>query len=244
MHMELLMVNLMSTTIQDLQLVPPPEEEILLFLKCYDPLKEELQYVGRLFVKANGKPAEEIKFEPLVMGEHIDKKLTFRGSVRNDYIWWARVSPFSLSLVVLVLWISGDIIKTLKENENEYTWGNVTVKLVESCGFFWGVERGVQIAYRSRKQFPEEKIRITNEIIHNPTVNKRLEEMEVQNIPINDGSKQFDVVDKGDVVVLPAFGSTVEEMMTLSDKKVQIVDTTCPWLSKVWNTVEKHKKGE
>ncbi|KAE9445823.1 hypothetical protein C3L33_22273, partial [Rhododendron williamsianum] len=56
--------------------------------------------------------------------------------------------------------------------------------------------------------------------------------MEVQNIPINDGSKQFDVVDKGDVVVLPAFGSTVEEMMTLSDKKVQIVDTTCPWLSK------------
>ncbi|KAG5533015.1 hypothetical protein RHGRI_027303 [Rhododendron griersonianum] len=93
---------------QDLQPIPPPvksKEEILIFLKCYDPLKEELRYVGRLFVKANGKPAEvltklnelagfatdeeielfeEIKFEPTVMCEHIDKKLTFRGSQLED----------------------------------------------------------------------------------------------------------------------------------------------------------------
>ncbi|XP_058183377.1 ubiquitin C-terminal hydrolase 12-like isoform X4 [Rhododendron vialii] len=90
------------------QPIPPPvksKEEILIFLKCYDPLKEELRYVGRLFVKANGKPAEvltklnelagfatdeeielfeEIKFEPTVMCEHIDKKLTFRGSQLED----------------------------------------------------------------------------------------------------------------------------------------------------------------
>ncbi|KAH7839731.1 hypothetical protein Vadar_007982 [Vaccinium darrowii] len=93
---------------QDLQPIPPPvksKEEILLFLKCYDPLKEELRYVGRLFVKANGKPVEvltklnelagfspdeeielfeEIKFEPTVMCEHIDKKHTFRGSQLED----------------------------------------------------------------------------------------------------------------------------------------------------------------
>lgn len=67
---------------------------------------------------------------------------------------------------------SGDIIKTLKENGGEYTWGNVTVKLAEAYGFCWGVERAVQIAYEARKQFPEETIWITNEIIHNPTVNK------------------------------------------------------------------------
>nr|AID55341.1 1-hydroxy-2-methyl-butenyl 4-diphosphate reductase [Actinidia deliciosa] len=139
---------------------------------------------------------------------------------------------------------TSDIIKTLKENGNEYTWGNVTVKLAEAYGFCWGVERAVQIAYEARKQFPQEKIWITNEIIHNPTVNKRLEEMEVQNIPIKDGKKQFDVVGKDDVVVLPAFGAAVDEMLVLSDKNVQIVDTTCPWVSKVWTTVEKHKKGE
>lgn len=75
--------------------------------------------------------------------------------------------------MLLISWkISGDIIKTLKENGNEYTWRNVTVKLAESYGFCWGVERAVQIAYEARKQFPEEKIWITNDIIHNPTVNK------------------------------------------------------------------------
>ncbi|KAK4562862.1 hypothetical protein RGQ29_005369 [Quercus rubra] len=139
---------------------------------------------------------------------------------------------------------TSDIIKTLKENGYEYRWGNVTVKLAEAYGFCWGVERAVQIAYEARKQFPDERIWITNEIIHNPTVNKRLEEMEVQNIPLEEGKKQFEVVDKGDVVILPAFGAAVDEMLTLSDKNVQIVDTTCPWVSKVWNTVEKHKKGD
>ncbi|XP_072973384.1 4-hydroxy-3-methylbut-2-enyl diphosphate reductase, chloroplastic-like [Typha angustifolia] len=139
---------------------------------------------------------------------------------------------------------TSDAIKTLKENGNEYTWGEVTVKLAEAYGFCWGVERAVQIAYEARKQFPEERMWITNEIIHNPTVNKRLEEMEVKDIPIEKGVKQFDVVDKGEVVILPAFGASVDEMYTLSEKKVQIVDTTCPWVSKVWNIVEKHKKGD
>ena len=64
------------------------------------------------------------------------------------------------------------MIKTLKENNNEYTWGDVTVKLAEAFGFCWGVERAVQIGYEARKQFPEERIWITNEIIHNPMVNK------------------------------------------------------------------------
>ncbi|TYH26068.1 hypothetical protein ES288_A03G220600v1 [Gossypium darwinii] len=139
---------------------------------------------------------------------------------------------------------TSDIIKKLKENGNEYTWGSITVKLAEAYGFCWGVERAVQIAYEARKQFPDERIWITNEIIHNPTVNKRLEEMEVKNIPIEEGKKRFDVVDKKDVVVLPAFGAAVDEMLVLNDKNVQIVDTTCPWVTKVWNVVEKHKKGD
>ncbi|XP_040243046.1 ubiquitin C-terminal hydrolase 12 isoform X16 [Aegilops tauschii subsp. strangulata] len=92
----------------DLQPLPPPEkskEDILLFFKLYNPEKEVLCFVGRLFVKALGKPSdilrkltemagftpdeeielyEEIKFEPNVMCEHIDKKLTFRASQLED----------------------------------------------------------------------------------------------------------------------------------------------------------------
>ncbi|KAG6430285.1 hypothetical protein SASPL_108349 [Salvia splendens] len=92
----------------DMQPLPPPEktkEDIILFFKLYDPIKEELRYVGRLFVKGNGKPMdilkklnemagfapdeeielfEEIKYEPNVMCEHIDKKLSFRSSQLED----------------------------------------------------------------------------------------------------------------------------------------------------------------
>ncbi|KAH0469116.1 hypothetical protein IEQ34_002348 [Dendrobium chrysotoxum] len=103
----------------DLRALPPPDktkEDILLFFKLYDPEKEELRYVGRLFVKALGKPLEilsklnqmagfsqneeielyeilanfpindtqEIKFDPSVMCEHIDKKLSFRSSQLED----------------------------------------------------------------------------------------------------------------------------------------------------------------
>lgn len=138
---------------------------------------------------------------------------------------------------------TSDLVKTLKENNFEHTWGNVTVKLANSYGFCWGVERAVQIAYEARKQFPEQKLWLTNEIIHNPTVNQKLADMGIGELSVTEEGKDFSVVDKGDVVILPAFGASVQEMQTLDEKKVQIVDTTCPWVSKVWNTVEKHKKG-
>lgn len=49
---------------------------------------------------------------------------------------------------------------------------------------------------------------------------------------------------EGDVVILPAFGATLEEMQLLDDRQVTTVDTTCPWVSKVWNVVDKHTKAD
>jgi 4-hydroxy-3-methylbut-2-enyl diphosphate reductase len=57
--------------------------------------------------------------------------------------------------------------------------------------------------------------------------------MEIGELSVTDNGKDFSAVEKGDVVILPAFGASVQEMQILDDKKVQIVDTTCPWVSKV-----------
>jgi 4-hydroxy-3-methylbut-2-enyl diphosphate reductase len=136
-----------------------------------------------------------------------------------------------------------NLIQQIRENDYTLTQGNVTIRLAEAFGFCWGVERAVAMAYETRQHFPTERIWITNEIIHNPSVNQRLRDMQVGFIAVNAGQKDFSVVDRGDVVILPAFGASVQEMQLLNDKGCTIVDTTCPWVSKVWNTVEKHKKS-
>ncbi len=134
------------------------------------------------------------------------------------------------------------LIQEIRDNNYTLTRGDVTIRLAEAFGFCWGVERAVAMAYETRKHFPSEKIWITNEIIHNPSVNQRLREMQVGFISVEAGIKDFSAIESGDVVILPAFGASVQEMQVLSDKSCKIVDTTCPWVSKVWNTVEKHKK--
>ena len=134
------------------------------------------------------------------------------------------------------------LIQKIRDNNYVLTEGEVTISLAKSFGFCWGVERAVAMAYETRQHFPTERIWITNEIIHNPGVNQRLRDMNVHFIEVVDGEKNFAVVGEGDVVILPAFGASVQEMKLLNDKGCTIVDTTCPWVSKVWNTVEKHKK--
>lgn len=135
------------------------------------------------------------------------------------------------------------LIQQIRDNNYTLTRGEVTIRLAQAFGFCWGVERAVAIAYETRQHFPTERIWITNEIIHNPSVNQHIQEMNVEFIPVDEGKKDFEVVQAGDVVILPAFGATVQEMQLLNDKGCTIVDTTCPWVSKVWNSVEKHKKG-
>ncbi|HEY9706859.1 MAG TPA: 4-hydroxy-3-methylbut-2-enyl diphosphate reductase [Oculatellaceae cyanobacterium] len=137
-----------------------------------------------------------------------------------------------------------NLIQEIRQNNYRLQRGEVTIRLAEAFGFCWGVERAVAMAYETRQHFPTERIWMTNEIIHNPSVNQRLQEMQVEFIPVLAADKDFSVVGAGDVVILPAFGASVQEMQVLNDKNCKIVDTTCPWVSKVWNTVEKHKKKD
>lgn len=136
------------------------------------------------------------------------------------------------------------VVDDLKANEFVLERDGVKVHLASDFGFCWGVERSIALAYEAVKHFPDRKVHITNELIHNPEVNDNLEAMNVNFIEkIGENKKDFSVVGEKDVVILPAFGASFEEMELFNEQDVEIVDTTCPWVSKVWNTVDKHQKN-
>ena len=145
-----------------------------------------------------------------------------------------------------------ELVAELKESPfREVTSGEgnaaVTFQLAKEYGFCWGVERSIELAWAARDAYPDKKMHITNELIHNPGVNDMLGDMNVAFIDKTggpDGGKRFDTVEEGDVVILPAFGASLEEMQLLDKRDVTVVDTTCPWVSKVWTTVDKHQRAD
>jgi len=142
-----------------------------------------------------------------------------------------------------------ELLEEIKEDElREVTRGDgngaVTFILAKEYGFCWGVERSIELAWAARDAYPDKKMHITNELIHNPGVNDMLQTMDVAFIEKADEGKRFDTVEEGDVVILPAFGASLEEMQYLDSRDVTVVDTTCPWVSKVWTTVDKHQRAD
>src|SRR5277367_4217975 len=140
---------------------------------------------------------------------------------------------------------NSELISQLRANNNELRQGNVTVRLAEAFGFCWGVDRAVSMAYETREHFPDRRLWITNEIIHNPVVNENLRLKGIQFVPVNpDGSKDLSGIGERDVVILPAFGASLAELELLSERRCEIVDTTCPWVSRVWNRVAKYEQQD
>ncbi len=137
------------------------------------------------------------------------------------------------------------LIAQLRENGNLLKNGRVTIRLAAAFGFCWGVERAVSMAYETREHFPDRTVWITNEIIHNPVVNENLQRKNVGFLPLKtDGTKDFSAIAPNDVVILPAFGASEKELNTLNELGCEIVDTTCPWVSRVWNRVAKYENEE
>lgn len=137
------------------------------------------------------------------------------------------------------------LITTIRANQNVLVRGEMTIRLAEAFGFCWGVDKAVSMAYETRRKFPDRQLWITNEIIHNPLVNQNLREMGIRFLDEDaNGSrvaKDFERVGEQDVVILPAFGASMQEMAVLEKKNCVIVDTTCPWVSAVWHRVGKYE---
>jgi 4-hydroxy-3-methylbut-2-enyl diphosphate reductase len=121
--------------------------------------------------------------------------------------------------------------------------GDVTFHLAKEFGFCYGVDRAVEYAYETRRKFPDRRVFLTGEIIHNPFVNEKLKEMGIGFLSgrYADGVTMEDL-DPEDVVLLPAFGVTTEEMDVLSRRGCILVDTTCGSVLNVWKRVERYAR--
>jgi 4-hydroxy-3-methylbut-2-enyl diphosphate reductase len=136
-----------------------------------------------------------------------------------------------------------DLIDRIKGQGGSLTVGRLTFRLAQEFGFCYGVDFALNLAYETRKKFPDKRIFLTNEIIHNPRVNSRLQEMGIEFIDCSpDNPDRFNQVTSDDIVMVPAFGAPVDEYSQLQDKGCMVVDTTCGSVVAVWKRVERYAK--
>jgi len=119
-------------------------------------------------------------------------------------------------------------------------FGDLTLRLARDFGFCYGVDRAVDYAYQATYKFPDRRIFLVGEIIHNPHVNRRLRESGVTFLYPAEESGDFDFsgVSANDVVILPAFGVTLADFQRLRELGCILVDTTCGSVLNVWKRVE------
>ena len=121
--------------------------------------------------------------------------------------------------------------------------GDLTFRLAREFGFCYGVDRAVEYAYETRTKFPDRRLFLVGEIIHNPHVNAKLQAMGVRFLyrPMG-GSFDFSEITPDDVVIMPAFGVTVQDFNRLREVGCVLVDTTCGSVLNVWKRVDSYAR--
>ena len=124
--------------------------------------------------------------------------------------------------------------------------GPVHIYLARHFGFCYGVENAIEIAFRTVEENPGKRIFLLSEMIHNPQVNADLQSHGVQFIQDNYGKQiiPFSELTADDIVIIPAFGTTLELEIKLNQLGIQTekYNTTCPFVEKVWNRSEQIAK--
>ena len=132
------------------------------------------------------------------------------------------------------------LVDEIKSSQFRWQEGRLVIRLATEFGFCYGVDRAVDYAYQTRKRFPDRRVFLTGEIIHNPQVNGRLRDAGVGFL--SDPGQSIEQVDAADVVILPAFGVTVEELEQLDRRGCTLIDTTCGSVLNVWKNVKRYTK--
>ena len=117
--------------------------------------------------------------------------------------------------------------------------GGIDFIISRHFGFCFGVENAIEKSYLAINENPDKRIFLISQMIHNPDVNNDLIDLGIKFIQDTNGDQliPWEDIDKEDVVIIPAFGTTVEIEKILSEKGVDIktYNTTCPFVEKVWN---------
>ncbi len=121
-------------------------------------------------------------------------------------------------------------------------FGPLQIYLARHFGFCYGVENAIDIAFRTVEENPGKRIFLLSEMIHNPQVNADLVERGVQFLQDTYGKEivQFETLTKDDIVIIPAFGTTldIEKKLNAIGIQTEKYNTTCPFVEKVWNRSE------
>ena len=121
-------------------------------------------------------------------------------------------------------------------------FGFVQIFLARHFGFCYGVENAIDIAFRTIDENPGKQIFLLSEMIHNPQVNADLQQRGVRFLQDTNGKQlvPFSSLNKNDIVIIPAFGTTLEIEETLNAIGIPTAkyNTTCPFVEKVWNRSE------
>jgi 4-hydroxy-3-methylbut-2-enyl diphosphate reductase len=131
-----------------------------------------------------------------------------------------------------------DLVQAIKADGYRFDAGRLTVHLAREFGFCYGVDRAVDYAYQTRKRFPDRLVFLTGEIIHNPHVNDQLRAQDIHFL--TDPGEALDALTPDDVVILPAFGITLELLQDLANRGCTLVDTTCGSVLNVWKNVKRY----
>lgn len=135
------------------------------------------------------------------------------------------------------------LVERIRSRGYKDRFGDVGVRLAKEFGFCYGVDRAVDYAYETCHKFPDKRIYLVGEIIHNPHVNQRLREAGIRFIhPENGKGFDFGHLTAEDVVIIPAFGVTASDMKALRATGCVLVDTTCGSVLLVWKRVESYAR--
>ncbi|HWY75104.1 MAG TPA: 4-hydroxy-3-methylbut-2-enyl diphosphate reductase [Verrucomicrobiae bacterium] len=135
-----------------------------------------------------------------------------------------------------------ELVERIRAKGHLLSADGLSIKLAKEFGFCYGVERAIDLAYAARRAYPDRRIFLLGEIIHNPEVNDQIGRLGIATISSKPKDEEINQLRPEDLVIIPAFGTEVSTRKKLEEKGCLFVDTTCGDVMSVWKRVRQYSK--